>query len=89
VGEEIQFYAGTNTATNAQPFWRPKQRPNPTTGWTGVQWARHLTATNSIDNKPLWQGFASFFVPGKSELFPFDQATIDAYQGRLKQNPGY
>src|SRR5687768_4366447 len=89
VGEEIQFYAGTNTAANAQPFWRPKQRPSPTTGWTGVQWARHLTATNSIDNKPLWQGLASFFVPGKSELFPFDQATIDAYQGRLKQNPGY
>ena len=88
-GEEIQFYAGANTATNAQPFWRPKQRPNPTTGWTGVQWARHLTTASAIDGKPLWQGFASFFVPGKSELFPFDAATISSYQGKLKQNPGY
>jgi starch-binding outer membrane protein, SusD/RagB family len=89
VGEEIQFYAGTNTALTAQPFWRPKQRPNPTTGWTGVQWARHLTTASTIDSKPLWQGFASFFTPGKSELFPYDQATIDSYQGKLKQNPGY
>jgi hypothetical protein len=89
VGEEIQFYAGANTAATAQPFWRPKQKPSPTTGWTGIQWGKHLTATNSIDNKPLWQGFASFFVTGKSELFPFDQATIASYQGKLVQNPGY
>jgi starch-binding outer membrane protein, SusD/RagB family len=34
-------------------------------------------------------GMASFFVTGKSELFPFDQATLDAYQGQLKQNPNY
>ena len=88
-GEEIQYYAGVGAPANAQPFWRPKNRPNPITGWTGVQWARHLTTANAIDNKPLWQGFASFFVPGKSELFPFDQATLDSYQGRLKQNPGY
>ena len=88
-GEEIQFYAGANTATTAQPFWRPKQKPNPTTGWTGVQWARHLTTASSIDSKPLWQGFASFFVPGKSELFPYDVAAIASYQGKLKQNPGY
>ena len=44
---------------------------------------------NSIDNKPLWQGFASFFVPGKSELYPFDAATIASYQGQLQQNPNY
>ena len=88
-GEEIQFYAGVGAPANAQPFWRPKQRPNPVTGWTGVQWARHLTTASAIDGKPLWQGFASFFVPGKSELFPYDQATIAAYQGKLKQNPGY
>ena len=88
-GEEIQYYAGSNTATTAVPWYRPKQRPNPVTGWTGIQWARHLTATNAIDNLPLHQGLARFFVTGKSELFPFDQATIDSYQGRLKQNPGY
>jgi starch-binding outer membrane protein, SusD/RagB family len=88
-GEEIQFYAGVGAPANAQPFWRSKQRPDPVTGWTGVQWASHLTTANAIDGKPLWQGFGSFFVPGKSELFPFDQAALDSYQGRLQQNPGY
>jgi len=89
VGEEIQYYAGANTSVTAQPFWQPTQIPSPTTGWTRVDWAQHLTVANAIDGKPLWQGFASFFVPGKSELFPYDQATIASYQGRLKQNPGY
>lgn len=88
-GEEIQFYAGATAPANAQPFWQPTQVPSPTTGWTRVDWAQHLTTASSIDGKPLWQGFASFFVPGKSELFPYDQATIAAYQGKLKQNPGY
>jgi starch-binding outer membrane protein, SusD/RagB family len=89
VGEEIQFFAGTNTALTAQPFWRPTQVPSPTTGWTRIDWANHLTTASAIDSKPLWQGMASFFVAGKSELFPYDQATLDSYQGRLKQNPGY
>lgn len=88
-GEEIQYYAGTNTALTAQPFWRPTQVPSPTTGWTRIDWAQHLTTASSIDGKPLWQGFASFFVPGKSELYPFDAATISSYQGQLKQNPNY
>ena len=88
-GEEVQFYAGTNTALTAQPFWRPTQVPAPTTGWTRIDWANHLTTASSIDGKPLWQGFASFFVPGKSELYPFDAATIASYQGQLQQNPGY
>jgi hypothetical protein len=87
-GEEIQFYAGTNTATTAQPFWQPKQKPSPTTGWTAVPWRTYLV-TNIIDGKPLRTGMASFFVTGKSELFPFDQATLDSYQGNLNQNPGY
>jgi hypothetical protein len=87
-GEEIQYYAGVGAATNALPFWRPTQVPSPTTGWTRTDWAQHLNA-NVIDGKPLWQGLASFFVSGKSELFPFDQATIASYQGRLTQNPGY
>lgn len=88
-GEEIQYYAGVGAPANAQPFWRPTQVPSPTTGWTRVDWAQHLTTASSIDSKPLWQGFASFFVPGKSELFPYDQATIASYQGLLQQNPGY
>jgi ribosomal protein L22 len=93
VGEEIQYFAGTNTALNAQPFWRPKQKPSPTTGWTGVQWARHLTTNvltvDGTGNKPLFTAMAFFFTPGKSELLPYDQGTIAAYQGKLKQNPGY
>ena len=88
VGEEIQYYAGVGAPTNALPFWRPTQVPSPTTGWTRTDWAQHLNA-NVIDGKPLWQGLASFFTPNKSELFPFDQATIASYQGRLSQNPGY
>ncbi len=87
-GEEVQFFAGTNIAPTAQPFWRATQIPNPATGWTRTDWAQQLT-TAQIDNKQLWEGMASFFVPGKSELFPFDQATITSYQGKLKQNPGY
>ncbi len=89
VGEEIQYYAGSNTALNAQPFWRPTQVPSPTTGWTRTDWANHLTTASAIDGKPLWQGFASFFVPGKSELYPFPQSVIQSYQGKLQQNPNY
>ncbi|MFZ4769722.1 MAG: RagB/SusD family nutrient uptake outer membrane protein [Ferruginibacter sp.] len=88
VGEEIQYYAGATAPVTAQPFWRPTQVPSPTTGWTKVDWGQHLT-TNVIDGKPLWQGLAFYFTPGKTELYPFDQATLSAYQGKLKQNPGY
>lgn len=88
-GEEIQYYAGPTAPATAQPFWRPTQVPSPTTGWTRTDWAQHLTTASAIDGKPLWQGFASFFTPGKSELFPFDAATIASYQGQLQQNPGY
>ena len=87
-GEEIQFFSLSGQAS-AQPFWRPTQIPSPTTGWTRTDWAQHLTTASAIDGKPLWQGFASFFVSGKSELLPFDQGTLAAYQGKLKQNPGY
>lgn len=93
VGEEIQYFAGTNTALTAQPFWRPTQIPSPTTGWTRADWAQNLTANviavDGTGNKPLWQAMAFFFTPGKSELLPYDQGTIAAYQGKLKQNPGY
>lgn len=88
VGEEIQFYAGENAPASAQPFWQPTQAPTSGT-WNKLDWAKHLTTAKAIDDKPLWQGFAFYFTKGKSELFPFDQATIASYQGRLKQNPGY
>jgi starch-binding outer membrane protein, SusD/RagB family len=92
VGEEIQFYAGTNTALTAQPFWRPTQIPVPATGWTRTDWGQNLTVNNAIVvdvARPLWQAMAFYFVPGKSELYPFNQTVIQSYQGQLQQNPGY
>lgn len=92
VGEEIQYYAGTNTALTAQPFWRPTQVPSPTTGWTRVDWAQNLTSNTAIVvdvARPLWQAMAFYFVPGKSELYPFHTNVIASYQGQLEQNPGY
>jgi hypothetical protein len=80
-GEEIQYYASS-------PFYQPTQTPSPTTGWTRLDWRQHLT-TNVIDGLQLHQAMARFFTPNKSELFPYDQATMDAYQGKLKQNPNY
>jgi hypothetical protein len=88
-GEEIQYYAGPSAPANAQPFWRPTQVPSPTTGWTRADWAQHLTSNSAIDGLPLHQGIARFFVAGKSELFPYDQGTLAAYQNILKQNPNY
>ena len=85
-GEEIEFF---NANGSQQPLNTTKQKPNPTTGWTGLAWGRNLTTASAIDGKPLWQAFAALFTPNKSELFPFDQATMDAYQGKLKQNPNY
>jgi starch-binding outer membrane protein, SusD/RagB family len=85
-GEEMVFF---NATASNQPFNIPKQKPNPTTGWTGLSWGKILTTANALDGKPLWQAFAQYFVPNKSELFPFDQATMDAYQGKLQQNPNY
>src|SRR5688572_966317 len=101
VGEEIVYYTAADSTGIGKPFWRPTQVPptgttgsaptagNPATKWVRIDWAQHLTTASSIDGKPLWQGFASFFVAGKSELFPYDAATISSYQGKLKQNPGY
>jgi len=81
-GEEIQFFA-------PNPFFTPTQAPSPTTGWTRTDWRQHLITGATIDNLPLNQGIARFFTPNKSELFPYTTATLQAYAGRLKQNPGY
>ncbi|MDQ3844890.1 MAG: RagB/SusD family nutrient uptake outer membrane protein [Bacteroidota bacterium] len=98
-GEELTFYTSWDS-TSARPFWKPTQVPPegtigsaPTAGtritrWVRVDWTQHLTA-NLIDGLPLHQAIARFFTPNKSELYPFDQATMDAYQGRLTQNPNY
>lgn len=102
-GEEITYYTAADSV-NGKPFFRPTQVPPiassigttqvPATRWVRIDWAQRLTA-NVLDvgdgtgSKPLWQAMAFYFTPGKSELFPFDQPTLDSYQGRLKQNPGY
>ena len=78
-GEEIQFL---------NSFYKTTSLTTAPTGWTRLDWTAHL-ATNVIDGVQLHQAIARLFVTGKSELFPFDQATVDAYQGKLKQNPGY
>jgi starch-binding outer membrane protein, SusD/RagB family len=85
-GEEIEFF---NATASKQPLNIPKQKPSTLTGWTGLAWGKSLTSTTALDGKPLHLGFAQFFTPNKNELFPFDQATMDAYQGKLKQNPNY
>jgi hypothetical protein len=105
VGEEIVMYSTADSVGGAKPYFRPTQVPPaaaigtaPASGaaatkWVRADWAENLKA-NVIDvdgtgNKPIWQAMAFYFVPGKSELFPYDAATISSYQGKLKQNPGY
>lgn len=78
-GEEIQFL---------NSFYKPTALTTAPAGWTRLDWTQHLTG-NLIDGVTLDKGIARFFVSGKSELFPYDQATVDAYQKKLVQNPGY
>lgn len=87
-GEEIQWFSS---------FYTPSAATTPS-GWTRLDWRQHLVVTTSssgtltgavIDGLPLYQAIARFYTPNKSELFPFDQATLDAYNGALKQNPNY
>ena len=102
IGEEIVFYTVADSTGLRTPFWRPTQVPPagttgttqvPAAKWVRIDWAQHLTATfadvDGTGSKPFWQAMAFYFVSGKSELFPFDAATISSYQGKLQQNPGY
>jgi len=102
VGEEIVYYTAADSTGIGKPFWRPTQVPPagttgttqvPAAKWVRIDWSQHISA-NVIDvdgtgAKQLHLAMAYYFVPGKSELFPFDAATISSYQGRLQQNPGY
>ena len=101
-GEEIVYYTAGDSVGGGRPFWRSTQVPPvaasigsaPASGaaavrWVRIDWAQNLTSATAIDSKPLWQGLAFYFTPGKTELYPYDQATLSAYQGRLQQNPGY
>ena len=78
-GEEIQFL---------NSFYKPTTITTAPVGWTRLDWGQNL-ATGLIDGVTLDKAMARLFVSGKSELFPFDQATVDSYQGKLKQNFGY
>lgn len=100
VGEEIVYYTHADSTGNALPFWQPTQVPPagttmsapsagaPAPKWVRIDWTQRLTA-NVIDGRQLSAALAFYFKTGKSELFPYDQATLAAYQGRLQQNPGY
>jgi len=102
VGEEIVFYTNTDSVGNGKPFWRPTQVPPtgtvgttqvPAAKWVRIDWSQHISA-NVLDvdvtgSKQLHLALVFYFVTGKSELFPFDAATIASYQGKLHQNPGY
>ena len=99
-GEGLIYYTpGAPTGGNL-PFYRPTPTaptPNttssaPATGfvtiWTRINWAQQLTS-NYADSKLLEVAVGYSFETGKDELMPYDQATIAAYQGKLKQNPGH
>ena len=99
------MYTATDSVGGGKPYWRPTQAPPaaaigtapasgaPAIKWVRADWAQNLTANfadvDGTGSKPLWQAMAYYFTPGKSELFPFDNAAIAAYQGQLRQNPGY
>lgn len=63
-------------------------------GWNRLNWREDIARTNNTynvgaTNVHYIDAIAYFFKDGKSQLFPFDQATMASYQGRLTQNPGY
>jgi hypothetical protein len=63
-------------------------------GWRQINWREDLLRTNNVlnvgaTNAHYIDAIGYLFAPNKSELYPFDQATLDSYQGKLKQNPNY
>lgn len=72
-------------------------QPGPTetiTGWTRTNWRQDLVRTDNtlnvgVTNAHYIDAIAYFFTPNKSELFPFDQQTLDSYRDQLLQNPNY
>lgn len=72
-------------------------QPGPTetiTGWTRTNWRQDLIRTDNtlsvgVTNAHYIDAIAYFFTPNKSELFPFDQQTLDSYRSQLQQNPNY
>ena len=64
------------------------------TGYTRTNWRQDLVrADNTLNvgssSVHYIDAIAYFFMVNKSELFPYDQQTLDSYRGQLSQNPNY
>jgi hypothetical protein len=84
-GEEIEYL---------NSFHQPQNNATAPTGWKVLNWRQDIVRTNNTINVGSTSvhyidAIAYFFTTNKSELFPYDQAALDAYQGKLQQNPGY
>ncbi len=84
-GEELEYQ-------NSR--YLPANSSTAPSGWKVLNWRQDLVRTNNTLNVGTTtvhyiDAIAYFFITNKSELFPFDQGTMDSYQGKLKQNPGY
>ncbi|GAA4417581.1 RagB/SusD family nutrient uptake outer membrane protein [Nibrella viscosa] len=71
-GEEMVFL---------NSLYKPTTLTTAPTGWTRVDWRQNVTATYVTS-------VAQYFTPNKSELFPINQAALDA-NPKLKQDYGY
>jgi starch-binding outer membrane protein, SusD/RagB family len=63
-------------------------------GYTRTAWREDLLRANNtlnVGNTSVHyiDAIAYFFTSNKSELFPYDQQTLDSYRGQLSQNPNY
>jgi hypothetical protein len=84
-GEEIEYL---------NSFRQPQSNATAPSGWKVLNWRQDVVRTNNTINVGTTSvhyidAIAYFFTANKSELFPYDQAALDAYQGKLQQNPGY
>lgn len=92
--EEIEWYGSFYKSDPATP---PLPAFNATTfpyGWRQINWRQDLLrADNTLNvgstNVHYIDAIGYFFTANKNELFPYDGATLDSYQGKLKQNPNY
>lgn len=85
VGEEIEYL-------NSR--YQPNTFTTAPAGWNRANWREDIARANNTynvgaTNVHYIDAIAYFFKDGKSQLFPFDQSTMQSYQGRLTQNPGY
>jgi len=92
--DEIEWFGSfykPSPATAPLPAFNATSAPY---GWRQLNWREDLSRTTNVlnvgaTNVHYMDAIGYFFTPNKSELYPFDQATLDSYQGKLKQNPNY